>query len=53
MINIFKEENKHNAELRRTAPGAKVSYRKFNMPPPPQYGQNFKEYFLKIIFSKK
>ena len=45
--------NKHNAELRRSAPGSKVSYRMFSyVSPPPQRkknmvnNENFIRYFL-------
>ena len=51
--------NKHNAELRRTAPGAKATRRKFScVSPPPKHGQIskchkiFLDTVLKIIFSK-
>ena len=47
--------DKHNAELRKTAPAAKISCQ----PPPPKYGQKwqfhriFLDTVLKIIFSTK
>ena len=31
---ILKKQDEHNAELRKTAPGAKVSFRKFSYAPP-------------------
>ena len=54
-------KDKHNAELRKTAPAAKVSCHKcsYTSPPPPKYGQKwqfhtiFLDTFLKIIFKKK